>query len=97
MNFPLKNLPVRTEKPRQYGLTMVMDKGMGLAETRDFLTVAAPYVDLMKLGFGTAFVAQCVVVRTRVTTCKAQVEKTFALRLIPGESSQAGRDIRAAV
>ncbi len=56
MNFPLNNIPFRTQKPRQYGLTMVMDKGMGLEGTRDFLSVAAPYVDVVKLGFGTSFV-----------------------------------------
>jgi phosphosulfolactate synthase len=33
-----------------------MDKGMGLDGTRDFLSVAAPYVDIVKLGFGTSFV-----------------------------------------
>jgi len=56
MNFHLNNLPERTQKPRVYGYTMVMDKGMGLEGTRDFLSVAAPYVDIVKLGFGTAFV-----------------------------------------
>ncbi|MES2701073.1 MAG: phosphosulfolactate synthase [Bacteroidota bacterium] len=56
MNFALKNIPYRTSKPRVYGLTMVMDKGMGLEGTRDFLSVAAPYVDIVKLGFGTSFV-----------------------------------------
>jgi len=56
MNFTLKNIPRRTEKPRNYGLTMVMDKGMGLVGARDFLSVAAPYVDIIKLGFGTSFV-----------------------------------------
>jgi phosphosulfolactate synthase len=56
MNFPLKNLPERTQKPRKHGLTMMMDKGMGLEEVKDFLSVAAPYVDIAKLGFGTAFV-----------------------------------------
>ena len=58
MNFPLKNLPERTEKPRRNGLTMVMDKGMGLNDVRDFLSVAAPYVDIVKLVFGTAFVTK---------------------------------------
>ncbi|RYZ50453.1 MAG: phosphosulfolactate synthase [Sphingobacteriales bacterium] len=58
MNFHLNNMPERTERPRQYGLTMVMDKGMGLDEVRNFLSVAAPYVDLVKFGFGTAFVTQ---------------------------------------
>jgi phosphosulfolactate synthase len=56
MNFNLKNLPERTSKPRTNGITMVMDKGMGHDEVRNFLSVAAPYVDIVKLGFGTASV-----------------------------------------
>jgi phosphosulfolactate synthase len=56
MNFPLKNMPERTQKPRTYGLTMVMDKGMGLEGVKDFMSVAAPYVDVVKLGFGTSYV-----------------------------------------
>ncbi|HVX01150.1 MAG TPA: phosphosulfolactate synthase, partial [Candidatus Babeliaceae bacterium] len=43
-------------KPRRNGLTMVMDKGMGLDGVRDFLSVAAPFVDIVKLGFGTSYV-----------------------------------------
>ncbi len=56
MNFGLKNIPRRTVKPRTNGITMVMDKGMGLEGARDFLSVAAPYVDIIKLGFGTSAV-----------------------------------------
>jgi phosphosulfolactate synthase len=56
MNFKLKNIPRRTTKPRDYGITMVMDKGMGLEGVKDFLSVAAPYVDIVKLGFGTSAV-----------------------------------------
>ena len=56
MNFTLKNIPERTSVPRTYGLTMVMDKGMGIEGARDFLSVAAPYVDIVKLGFGTSVV-----------------------------------------
>jgi phosphosulfolactate synthase len=56
MNFKLKSLPERTQQPRTYGLTMAMDKGMGLDGTKDFLSVAAPFVDIVKLGFGTAHV-----------------------------------------
>lgn len=56
MNFQLNNLPERTQKPRKHGLTMVMDKGMGHNDVKNFLSVAAPYVDIVKLGFGTAFV-----------------------------------------
>ena len=56
MNFYLNQIPERTSKPRNYGLTMVMDKGMGLNGVKDFLSVAAPYVDIVKLGFGTSAV-----------------------------------------
>lgn len=56
MNFHLNNIPDRTSKPRTNGITMVMDKGTGLVGVKDFLSVAAPYVDIVKLGFGTAFV-----------------------------------------
>lgn len=56
MNFFLKNIPDRTQKPRSYGLTMVMDKGMGHDDVKNFMSVAAPFVDIVKLGFGTAFV-----------------------------------------
>ena len=56
MNFELTGLPERNEKPRQTGLTMVMDKGMSIRETENFISVAGPHVDIVKLGFGTAFV-----------------------------------------
>lgn len=56
MNFNLNNIPDRTQKPRTNGITMVMDKGMGLVGVRDFLSVAAPFVDIVKLGFGTSHV-----------------------------------------
>lgn len=35
---------------------MVMDKGLSIADTRNFLSIAAPHVDIVKLGFGTSFV-----------------------------------------
>jgi phosphosulfolactate synthase len=56
MNFTINNLPERTVKPREGGLTMVMDKGMSFREAEDMLSVAQPYIDLIKLGFGTSYV-----------------------------------------
>lgn len=55
-NFNLTNLPERTQKPRQNGLTMVMDKGLSTREAEDFLEVAADKTDIIKLGFGTSAV-----------------------------------------
>jgi len=56
MHFTLKGLPERTSKPRDYGLTMVMDKGLSTREAENFLMIAHPYVDMVKLGFGTSYV-----------------------------------------
>jgi phosphosulfolactate synthase len=56
MNFSLNNIPERVQKPRQEGLTMVMDKGLSIREAEDFLTVGKPYCDLVKLGWGTSYV-----------------------------------------
>jgi len=56
MNFSLSNIPERQSKPRKEGLTMVMDKGLSVREAEDMLSVSEPYIDLLKLGFGTAFV-----------------------------------------
>lgn len=35
---------------------MVMDKGLSINQVKDFLSVAGPHVDIVKLGFGTSFV-----------------------------------------
>jgi phosphosulfolactate synthase len=56
MNFPLTQMPDRNLKPRTDGLTMVMDKGLSIEEVKNFMSVAYPHVDVVKLGFGTSFV-----------------------------------------
>ena len=56
MNYNLNNLPERTIKPRQNGLTMVMDKGLSLRQVEDFLEVAGTHTDIVKLGWSTSFV-----------------------------------------
>ncbi|MBU0488502.1 MAG: phosphosulfolactate synthase [Bacteroidetes bacterium] len=56
MNVSIPYLPERSKKPRETGLTMVMDKGLSLRETEDMLSVSSEIFDLAKLGFGTALV-----------------------------------------
>jgi len=56
MNFNLDQIPERTQKPRTSGITMVTDKGLSAGETENFLSVAAPHVDIAKLAFGTPVV-----------------------------------------
>ncbi|GAB3723150.1 phosphosulfolactate synthase [Spirosoma lituiforme] len=56
MNYTLTQIPDRTAKPRESGLTMVMDKGLSLREVEDFLSVSADHTDIVKLGWATSFV-----------------------------------------
>jgi phosphosulfolactate synthase len=52
----LSHIPERPPKPRNDGLTMVMDKGLSLREAEDFAAVGSEYVDFVKLGFGTSVI-----------------------------------------
>jgi phosphosulfolactate synthase len=58
MNFALSHIPAREEKPRQQGLTMMMDKGLCLRETENFCEAAADFTDIVKFGFGTAAITK---------------------------------------
>jgi phosphosulfolactate synthase len=52
------DLPSRTAKPRQRGLTHVLDKGLSLAQVDGLLETAGSAVDVVKLGWGTALVTE---------------------------------------
>jgi phosphosulfolactate synthase len=56
MNYNLSQIPERTAKPRQKGLTMVMDKGLSLRQVEDFIEMAGAYTDIVKLGWATSYV-----------------------------------------
>jgi phosphosulfolactate synthase len=64
--FQLKNLPERTIKPRNDGFTMVMDKGLSIRETEDFLSSSSSLVDIVKLGFGTGLFTQGLLDKIRI-------------------------------
>jgi phosphosulfolactate synthase len=50
----LLDLPERSAKPRQRGITHVLDRGLSLAGVDGMIEVAGGSVDLVKLGWGTA-------------------------------------------
>lgn len=56
MNFELPYIPQREVKPRTKGITMMMDKGLGLREAEHFIEANGHLTDVVKFGFGTAFV-----------------------------------------
>ncbi len=51
IEFPLLD---RRTKPRNIGLTMVLDKGLGIGETTDLLETSGEHIDFLKLSFGTS-------------------------------------------
>ncbi|HTQ69550.1 MAG TPA: phosphosulfolactate synthase [Solirubrobacteraceae bacterium] len=51
------DIPERSVKPRERGITHVIDRGMSVAEVDSLLEVCSAIVDLAKLGWGTAVVS----------------------------------------
>ncbi len=50
----LLDLPERGSKPRDRGITHVIDRGLSVAEIEGMVEVAGEFVDIVKLGWGTA-------------------------------------------
>ena len=48
------DLPARSEKPREQGITHVLDRGLSVAEVEGMIEVAGQFVDFVKLGWGSA-------------------------------------------
>jgi phosphosulfolactate synthase len=67
--FELLDLLQRSEKPRIKGLTMVLDKGLGLHQAEDLME-AAPYIDIIKLGWGTPRLFSEKFIRNKVSLYK---------------------------
>lgn len=56
MNYTLPFMPERPAKPRSEGLTMMMDKGLSLRETENFIETSGEFTDFVKFGFGTSII-----------------------------------------
>jgi phosphosulfolactate synthase len=52
----LLDLPDRSGKPREHGITHVLDRGLSVGEVEGLIEVAGESIDLVKLGWGTAVV-----------------------------------------
>jgi phosphosulfolactate synthase len=50
--FPFIRVAPRPAKPRQAGLTIMADRGLGLHRLGDLLETVADYVDIAKMGIG---------------------------------------------
>ncbi len=50
------DLPERPAKPRETGLTHVIDIGLAPSDADSLMKIAAQHIDLIRLGFGSAYV-----------------------------------------
>jgi phosphosulfolactate synthase len=62
----LSFIPSRPEKPREKGLTMMMDKGLSIRDAENFVQSDAPFTDLVKFGFGTGLITEGLEEKIRV-------------------------------
>jgi phosphosulfolactate synthase len=57
MNYDGLTLPLRHEKPRMNGITILIDNGVPLNYFRDTIMSAASYIDFVKFGWGTSIIS----------------------------------------
>jgi len=77
--FPSIPIPRRQAKPRDRGVTMMVDWGTGTRLTRDVLEMAAPYCDLVRLTAGISRL-----VEERVLRRKVGLYRRFQVDAFPG-------------
>jgi phosphosulfolactate synthase len=61
-------LPPRSAKPREQGVTHVIDRGLPLATLASLLDLAGPHIDFVKFGWGTAYVSRHI--EAKVAACR---------------------------
>lgn len=54
----LPNIPERPIKPREKGVTMVMDKGLSINEANNLIESSEQYIDIVKFGFGSGLLTK---------------------------------------
>ena len=52
------DLPERPSKPREEGVTHVIDTGLSTHEADGLMSMAAEYIDLVRLGWASAYVTR---------------------------------------
>jgi len=76
LNQPLSG---RLAKPKNIGLTMVIDTGLGIRHTEDLLDLGEKYVDIVKLGFGTSYLYPDHLLRSKINLLRDR-----GVRVCPG-------------
>lgn len=69
----------RLAKPRSNGITMVIDKGLGLRETRDLMEMAADHIDFLKIAFGSSALYSSDLMKEKIA-----LAKEYDIEVYPG-------------
>ena len=73
----LPHIPERPEKPRNEGLTMVMDKGISIQEAEALIDSSKKFIDIIKFGFGTALVTEKENIKKKIQLYKKNGIKVY--------------------
>jgi len=65
-NYNIPFLPERENRPRKTGVTMVMDKGLSVAEAENLIDSSGHLIDFIKLGFGTSLITNGLADKIRI-------------------------------
>jgi len=77
--FGFLRLPPRGEKPRSSGLTSVLDRGLTVQEATELSTLAGSYIDIVKMGWGTARLLD-----RRLVAAKVEAYRSHDISVCPG-------------
>jgi phosphosulfolactate synthase len=75
--FPFIEIPSRSAKPRERGLTVVADKGLPLGYLEDLLDMAGDFVDWVKIGTSSQRILTREHLRKKIEICHAHEVKVF--------------------
>ncbi len=76
----LQLVPNRTnQKPREKGITMLLDRCQGLYDTQDLLALTGDYVDQIKLSFGTSVFLDEALLRRKI-----EIVRSHNVDIYPG-------------
>lgn len=75
-NLEIKSRP---KKPREYGLTVLIDRGLGIKYLEDFLDLSADYIDLAKIITGTS-----ALLNEEKLKSKIELYKRYNISAFPG-------------
>jgi len=68
--FSFISLPERASKPREHGMTMVLDKYLSPAQAQELMKTAADFIDVVKLGWGSALLYDEAVLKAKIEIYK---------------------------